>query len=118
MPEHKFLNTHPRRLAVVNQNGCSGCSGSPACASICETVTVRGAAVDAIRLLNAPESPFYVCLVETHKCIGCGRCVPACPWKTITMHPYQEALQIRAMVSLPILMTSGRPHPQPEGEKS
>ena len=31
---HKFLKKPPKRLAVVDQNACSGCAGAPACVAL------------------------------------------------------------------------------------
>jgi translation initiation factor RLI1 len=100
MGKHKFLPKGPKRLAVVDQNGCSGCAGSPACITYCETVTVRKDVVDAIRVVPWPGSPFELAVVEYDKCIGCGICVPACPWDAITMYTYEEALKLEADVTL------------------
>ena len=72
MAAHKFLPKPPKRLAVVDQNSCSGCAGSPACVTYCETVTVREKVVDAIRTVDWPGSPFELAVVEYDKCIGCG----------------------------------------------
>ena len=46
--KNKFLKKPPKRLAVVDQHGCSGCANSPACVAFCETVTVKDQIVDAI----------------------------------------------------------------------
>lgn len=92
---HKFLKKPPKRLAVVDQGGCTGCAGSPACVSFCETVTVRDEVVDAIRVVDAPEvTHFELAYVEFDKCIGCGLCAEICPWDAITMHPYDEAYKL------------------------
>jgi translation initiation factor RLI1 len=99
MDKHKFLPKPPKRLAVVDQNSCSGCAGSPACIVYCETVTVRKDVVDAIRAVPWPGSPFELAVVEYDKCIGCGICVPACPWDAITMYKYEEALKLEADVT-------------------
>ena len=45
MGPHKFLPKPPKRLAVVDQNSCSGCAGSPACVIRAGT-TVRGRSSD------------------------------------------------------------------------
>lgn len=100
MGKHKFLPKPPKRLAVVDQNGCSGCAGSPACIAYCETVMVRKDVVDAIRAVPWPGSPFELAVVEYDKCIGCGICATACPWDAITMYSYEEAMELEADVTL------------------
>jgi ferredoxin len=92
---HKFLKKPPKRLAVVDQGNCTGCAGSPACVSFCETVTVKDRVVDAIRVVKAPgANPFELAYVEFDKCIGCALCEQVCPWDAITMHKYEEAFEI------------------------
>ena len=98
--KHHFLPKNPKRLAVVDQNGCSGCAGAPACITYCETVTVRKDVVDAIRAVPWPGSPFELAVVEYDKCIGCGICATACPWDAITMYSFDEALALEKDVTL------------------
>jgi Pyruvate/2-oxoacid:ferredoxin oxidoreductase delta subunit len=100
MAEHKFLAKPPKRLAVVDQNSCSGCAGSPACVTYCETVTVKEKVVDAIRTVAWPGSPFELAVVEYDKCIGCAICVAVCPWDAITMYTYEEGLKVAPEVTL------------------
>ena len=100
MPEHKFLPKPPKRLAIVDQNSCSGCAGSPACVTYCETVMVREKVVDAIRTVDWPGSPFELAVVEYDKCIGCGICAVVCPWDAITMYSYEEGLKVAPEVTL------------------
>jgi ferredoxin len=100
MAEHKFLKKPPKRLAVVDQTACSGCAGSPACVSFCETVTVKELIVDAIRVVPAPENPFDLAVIEFDKCIGCALCVKACPWDAIAMHSFEEADAVAEAVTL------------------
>src|SRR5512134_1015735 len=98
--QHKFLPKPPKRLAVVDQNSCSGCAGSPACVTYCETVTVKDKVVDAIRTVDWPGSPFELAIVEYDKCIGCGICAVVCPWDAITMYSFEEALKVAPDVTL------------------
>ena len=92
---HKFLKKAPKRLAVIDQNACSGCAGAPACIAFCETVTVKQDIVDAIRLVAAPEvNPFELAYVEFDKCIGCALCAQICPWEAITMYTFDESFDI------------------------
>jgi len=96
MADHKFLKKPPKRLAIVDQSSCSGCAGSPACISFCETVTVKDQIVDAIRVVPAEENPFELAFIELDKCIGCALCVNICPWDAIAMHDLAEADAIAA----------------------
>lgn len=100
MPEHKFLKKQPKRLAVVDQAACTGCAGSPACVIFCETVMVKNQVVDAIRVVEAPQNPFELAVVEYDKCIGCALCAKVCPWDAITMHSHDEALEIAPSVTI------------------
>ena len=100
MGPHKFLPKPPKRLAVVDQNSCSGCAGSPACVTYCETVMVREKVVDAIRTVDWPGSPFELAVVEYDKCIGCGICAEVCPWDAITMYGYEAGLNVAPDVTL------------------
>jgi Fe-S-cluster-containing hydrogenase component 2 len=89
--KHQFLKKPPKRLAVVDQNGCSGCANSPACVAFCETVTVKDQVVDAIRYVSSPDAPNNLAIIEYDKCIGCALCAEVCPWETITMYGFEEA---------------------------
>ncbi|MFQ5718188.1 MAG: 4Fe-4S dicluster domain-containing protein [Acidobacteriota bacterium] len=89
---HQFLRKNPKRLAVVDQSGCTGCAGSPACVTFCETVTVKKQVVDAIRMVKSDEGPFEVAYIELDKCIGCSLCAEVCPWETIHMFFHKEGL--------------------------
>ncbi len=97
---NKFLKKPPKRLAVVDQNGCSGCANSPACVAFCETVTVKDAIVDAIRYISSPDLPNNVAVIEFEKCIGCALCAEVCPWETIKMCNFDEAWDYAEQVTL------------------
>jgi len=97
---HKFLKKPPKRLAVVDQNGCSGCANSPACVAFCETVTVKDQVVDAIRYVSSPDAPNYLAVIEYDKCIGCALCAEVCPWETIIMYNFDEAFDQSEQVTL------------------
>ncbi|MFQ5766434.1 MAG: 4Fe-4S binding protein [Acidobacteriota bacterium] len=92
MAKHKFLPKNPKRLAVVDQTGCTGCASSPACVTFCETVTVKKQVVDAIRVVKEEDSPFLLAYIELDKCIGCALCADVCPWETIHMFFHKEGL--------------------------
>ncbi len=98
--KNKFLKKPPKRLAVVDQAGCSGCANSPACVAFCETVTVKDAIVDAIRYVKSPDMPNNLAVIEFDKCIGCALCAEVCPWETITMCNFDEAWDYSARVTL------------------
>jgi Pyruvate/2-oxoacid:ferredoxin oxidoreductase delta subunit len=98
--QNRFLKKPPKRLAVVDQNGCSGCANSPACVAFCETVTVKDKVVDAIRYVASPDGPNNLAVIEYDKCIGCALCSEVCPWETITMYNFEEAWDRAAEVTL------------------
>ena len=91
--KHVFLPKNPKRLAVVDQTGCTGCAGSPACVTFCETVTVKKKVVDAIRVVKSDEGPFELAYIELDKCIGCALCAEVCPWDAIHMFFHKEGLE-------------------------
>jgi Pyruvate/2-oxoacid:ferredoxin oxidoreductase delta subunit len=98
--KNRFLKKPPKRLAVVDQNSCSGCANSPACVAFCETVTVKDQVVDAIRYVASPDAPNNVAIIEFDKCIGCALCAEVCPWDAITMYNFEEAFDAAGPVTL------------------
>lgn len=74
----------PRQLAVIDQNGCTGCE---ACITFCP--------VDCIEIVpNVPHAQFQQLVeVDYDRCIGCALCAKYCPWDTIPMLSYEEGLQ-------------------------
>ncbi len=66
----------PRELAVINQEGCTGCE---VCLEVCP--------VDCMYVVAGPEYDVHKKLVEIDLdvCIGCKLCVKYCPWETIEM---------------------------------
>ena len=97
---HAFLKKPPKRLAVVDQNACSGCAGSPSCVAFCETVTVKTDIVDAIRVVAIEDRPYEVAYVEFEKCIGCALCAQVCPWDAITMYDRDDAYPVLDQVTV------------------
>ena len=74
----------PKLLAIVHQNGCTGCE-----------VCIAGCPVDSIELVAGPDAsnPGYQQTVEIDlaRCIGCQNCSQDCPWDTITMYNCDDA---------------------------
>ena len=120
--KHLFLPKNPKRLAVVDQTGCTGCAGSPACVMFCETVTVKTQVVDAIRVVKVDDSPFELAYIELDKCIGCALCAEVCPWETIHMFFHKEGLEKDEELTLEVPDGVNRPfdeappEPRPQEE--
>lgn len=74
----------PKLLAIVHQDGCTGCE-----------VCIAGCPVDCIELVPGPnpQNPEFQQLVEIDlmRCIGCQNCSQDCPWETITMYHHDDA---------------------------
>ena len=116
MGQHKFLKKPPKRLAVVDQNNCTGCAGSPACVIFCETVTVKQEVVDAIRVVPSAQNPFELAVVEFDKCIGCALCAQVCPWDAITMYSLEEAGKVAPSLTL-VPFTAESSEAEPAGQE-
>lgn len=81
----------PPKLAVINQNGCTGCE---VCIVFCP--------VDCIEIVPGMEHTQLQQVVEVDldRCIGCSLCAKNCPWDTIDMLPHDEALKSAPTVTL------------------
>ena len=81
----------PPKLAVINQNGCTGCE---VCIVFCP--------VDCIEIVPGVEHTQLQQVVEVDldRCIGCSLCAKNCPWDTIEMIPHDQAIQQAPLVTL------------------
>jgi len=75
----------PRELAVINQEGCTGCE---VCLEVCP--------VDCMYVVAGPEYDVHKKLVEIDLdvCIGCKLCVKYCPWETIEMIASDRSFEV------------------------
>ena len=83
----------PKLIAVVHQDGCTGCE-----------VCIQGCPVDSIELVPGPDplNPGFLQKVEIDlaRCIGCQNCSKDCPWETISMYNHDEAFTAWGMQTL------------------
>ncbi len=81
----------PPKLAVINQNGCTGCE---VCIVFCP--------VDCIEIVPGAMHTQLQQVVEVDlaRCIGCSLCAKNCPWDTIDMIPHDEAIRTAPSVTL------------------
>ena len=75
----------PKELAVINQDGCTGCE---VCLEVCP--------VDCMYVVAGPQYDVHKKLVEIDLdvCIGCKLCVKYCPWETIEMINTEQAFDV------------------------
>lgn len=75
----------PKLVAIVHQDGCTGCE-----------VCIAGCPVDSIELVAGPnpDNPGFQQTVEidVERCIGCQNCSQDCPWETITMYQHDDGM--------------------------
>ena len=81
----------PPKLAVINQNGCTGCE---VCIVFCP--------VDCIEIVPGMEHTQLQQVVEVDlaRCIGCSLCAKNCPWDTIDLISHDEAIRVAPSVTL------------------
>ncbi len=81
----------PPKLAVIDQNGCTGCE---VCIVFCP--------VDCIEITPgvSHNQLQQVVEVDLDRCIGCALCAKNCPWDTIDMLPHDQAIQEAPAVTL------------------
>jgi heterodisulfide reductase subunit A len=86
-PDGWFAEAHPKLKPVESASAgvfLAGCAQGPR--DVPDTVAHAGAAaLEAVRLFNQGEvtiSP-TVAVVDALKCVGCGECIPVCPYTAI-----------------------------------
>jgi len=102
-PDGFFAEAHPKLRPVETSTAgvfLAGCAQGPR--DVPDTVAHAGAAaMEAVGLFNRGEvtiSP-TVAVVETVKCVGCGDCIPVCPYSAISRNGDEKA-EINAVLCL------------------
>jgi heterodisulfide reductase subunit A len=86
-PDGWFAEAHPKLRPVETATAgifLAGCSQGPR--DVPDTVAHAGAAAqEATRLFNQGEVPISPVIAEVEKeaCVGCGECIPSCPYSAI-----------------------------------
>jgi heterodisulfide reductase subunit A len=94
-PDGWFAEAHPKLRPVETATAgvfLAGCAQGPR--DVPDTVAHAGAAsAEAVRLFNKGEvtiSP-TVAVVQTERCVGCGDCIPVCPYTAIVRGAQEKA---------------------------
>jgi len=94
-PDGFFAELHPKMAPVQTSTAgifLAGCAQGPR--DVPDTVAHAGAAaLEAVCLFNQGEvtiSP-TIAVVEAVKCVGCGDCIPACPYSAIARNGDEKA---------------------------
>jgi heterodisulfide reductase subunit A len=94
-PDGWFAEAHPKLRPVETATAgvfLAGCAQGPR--DVPDTVAHAGAAAsEAVRLFNQGEvtiSP-TVAVVDAEKCVGCGDCLPTCPYTAIARGAAEKA---------------------------
>jgi heterodisulfide reductase subunit A len=94
-PDGWFAEAHPKLRPVESASAgvfLAGCAQGPR--DVPDTVAHAGAAaLEAVRLFNQGEvtiSP-TVAVVDEAKCVGCGECIPTCPYTAIVRNGNEKA---------------------------
>jgi len=102
-PDGFFAEAHPKLRPVETSTAgvfLAGCAQGPR--DVPDTVTHAGAAaLEAVRLFNQGEvtiSP-TVAVVDSVMCVGCGDCIPVCPYSAISRNGDEKA-EINAALCL------------------
>lgn len=72
-------------VALVLEEGCSGCAGAPACIAVCSVTDSTGMDSTCIEYVEVDGGPFSQAVILADDCIGCRQCEIYCPWETIIM---------------------------------
>jgi Fe-S-cluster-containing hydrogenase component 2/CRP-like cAMP-binding protein len=96
--------------ALVIPGGCQHCK-HPACMLDCPTGAIgRDTFGLGVRSLTGVRDPGGDVFVREDLCVGCGRCVKACPWGSVQMAPRAAPERRR----LPVVAGGGPGAPSPD----